>query len=59
MMQNKKYNFVMKNRNCQNLMNYLGLYKLLYNLMFSDIAEWYGSVSAYKDTNKFAKLCHL
>jgi len=27
--------------------------------MFFDIAVWYGSVSAYKDTNKFAKLCHL
>jgi len=29
------------------------------NQMFSDIAVWYGSVSAYKNTNKFAKLCHL
>ena len=33
--------------------------ELLKNQMFSDIAVWYGSMSAYKDTNKFAKLCHL
>ena len=33
--------------------------ELLKTKCFPILLLWYGSVSAYKDTNKFAKLCHL